>query len=157
MDAPLDSANVLGLIEADPGLVRGHGRAAQMGSGTHPDGVRQADAWSASAVPGGVPSACHPAGRDRFVTGDDTIPPSPRSWVCRGRLALFRRFRAEHREEVDGFAPVPALSMSLVGDDGVVDYHHGHIRVADDSGWSRSPDCTLPDHIAEAVEPWNWA
>lgn len=158
MDAPPEQRNVLGLIEADPGLVRRVVALRKWGQeliqtvfGKRMHGLL--------AVPGGVLKCLTPAERDRFVTGDDTIPSLAQimEYAADG-LALFRRFHAEHREEVDGFAPVPALSMSLVGDDGVVDYYHGHIRVVDEQKRvvEEFDYHDYLDHIAEAVEPWSY-
>ncbi len=158
MDAPPEQRNVLGLIEADPALVRRVVALRKWGQeliqtvfGKRMHGLL--------AVPGGVQKCLTEQERDRFVNGDDSIPSLAQVMeYADDGLAVFRRFHAEHRAEVDGFAPVPALSMCLVDDDGIVDYYHGRIRVVDE-------DLRIVeefdyhdylDHIAEAVEPWSY-
>ncbi|MEI2776824.1 MAG: Ni/Fe hydrogenase subunit alpha [Tetrasphaera sp.] len=158
MDAPPEQRNVLGLIEADPSLVRRVVALRKWGQELI-QAVFGKRMHGLLAVPGGVQKCLTVDERDRFVNGDDTIPSLAQvmEYAADG-LELFRRFHAEHRDEVDTFAPVPALSMCLVGDDGVVDYYHGRIRVVDqDKRVVEEFDYhDYLDHIAEAVEPWSY-
>ena len=71
-------------------------------------------------------------------------------------LRLFYDFHAKNRSAVDGFANVPALSMSLVDADGNVDYYHGMLRIVDENKRVvREFDYhDYLDHFSEAVEEW---
>jgi NAD-reducing hydrogenase large subunit len=158
MDAAPEQRNLLGLLEADPTLVTRVVKLRKWGQellravfGKRMHGV--------SAVPGGVQKALTTAERDRFVHGDDGIISLAEVMeYAHDGLALFRRFHAEHRVEVDSFAVVPALNMSLVGPDGNVDYYDGRLRVV-------GPDRRVVDefdyhdyldHFSEAVEEWSY-
>ncbi len=158
MDAPPEQRNLLGLIEADPGLVTRVVRLRKWGQeiiqtvfGKRMHGI--------SAVPGGVQKGLTRQERDRFLEGDEGIPSMAQVMeYAQDGLAVFHDFHREHRAEVDSFAVVPALSMSLVSDDGNVDYYHGRLRVTDED--KRVVDDfdyhDYLDHFSEAVEPWSY-
>ncbi|MBL8928653.1 MAG: Ni/Fe hydrogenase subunit alpha [Kineosporiaceae bacterium] len=158
MDAAPEQRNVLGLLEADPALVTRVVRLRKWGQeilqtvfGKRMHGV--------SAVPGGVQKGLSVAERDRFLHGDDTVPSMAQVIeYAQDGLAVFHDFHAAHRDEVDTFAVVPALSMSLVGEDGNVDYYTGRLRVVD-ADRRVVEDFATQDylaHMAEAVEPWSY-
>jgi NAD-reducing hydrogenase large subunit len=158
MDAPPEQRNVLGLIEADPALVTRVVMLRKWGQeiirtvfGKRMHGI--------SAVPGGVQKGLTAAERDRFLNGDDGIPSMAQVMeYAQDGLKVWYDFHDKHRDEVDTFAVVPALSMSLVGDDGNVDYYHGRLRVTDER--KRVVDefdyHDYLDHFAEGVEPWSY-
>ena len=87
-----------------------------------------------SAVPGGVQKG--------LIGGRARPLPARRGGHCssldqvmeyaQDGLRLWRDFHREHRDEVDSFAPVALLDMSLVGADGNVDYYDGRLRVVDE-------------------------
>ncbi len=158
MDAAPEQRNLLGLLEADPALVTRVVQLRKWGQellrtifGKRMHGV--------SAVPGGVQKPLTAAERDRFVHGDDEIISLATVLeYAQDGLHLFRSFHAQHRAEVDGFAVVPALDMSLVGPDGNVDYYDGRIRVV---GPNREVVEEFDyhdylDHFSEAVEQWSY-
>ena len=70
--------------------------------------------------------------------------------------AVLRLPRRRIEVEVDSFADVPALNMSLVDADGNVDYYHGMLRIVDeDKHVVREFDYhDYLDHFSEAVEEW---
>ena len=158
MDAPPEQRNVLGLIEADPGLVTRVVMLRKWGQeiirtvfGKRMHGI--------SAVPGGVQKGLTTQERDRFLNGDDGIPSMAQVMeYAHDGLDVWYDFHEKHRDEVDTFAVVPALSMSLVGDDGNVDYYHGRLRVTDEQ--KRVVEDfdyhDYLDHFSEAVEPWSY-
>ena len=97
--------------------------------------------------------------RDRFLNGDDGIPSMAQVMeYAHDGLQVFYDFHEKHRAEVDSFAVVPALSMSLVDEDGNVDYYHGRLRVTDEN--KRVVDefdyHDYLDHFAEGVELWSY-
>ncbi len=158
MDAPPEQRNVLGLIEADPELVKRVVKIRKWGQelikavfGKRMHGIM--------AVPGGVNTNLPIEQRDRFITGDEGIISLDEvmAYAWDG-LNLFYDFHDKHRAEVDGFAQVPALNMCLVDDNGDVDYYHGRLRITD-------ADKNIVDefdyhdyltHMSEAVEPWSY-
>lgn len=158
IDAPPEQRNVLGLIEADPELVKRVVMLRKWGQeliktvfGKRMHGLL--------AVPGGVQKCLTEAERDRFLHGDDGIPSLDQIMeYAEDGLRVWHDFHEKHRQEVDSFAVVPALNMCLVGDDGVVDYYHGRIRVTDEAKnvVDEFDYHDYLDHFSEGVEPWSY-
>lgn len=158
IDAAPEQRNILGLIEADPALVKRVVALRKWGQellvaifGKRMHGI--------SSVPGGVNKGLTAAEVNRFLNGDDGLLSMTEvlEYAQLG-LDLFHRFHDDHRDEVDGFANVPALNMSMVGDDGDVDYYHGRLKVVDDDkNVVRELDYhDYLDHFSEGVEPWSY-
>lgn len=158
IDAAPEQRNLLGLLEADPELVTRVVMLRKWGQellrtlyGKRMHGI--------SAVPGGVQKGLSLAERDRFLQGDegllamDTVLDH-----AQDGLRLFHDFHEKHRATVDGFAPVPALNMGLVGPDGNIDYYDGRLRVvgADREIVTELDDHDYLDHFSEAVEEWSY-
>lgn len=158
MDAPPEQRNVLGLIEADPELIKRVVMLRKWGQevitavlGKRMHGI--------SSVPGGVNKNMSTAERDRFLNGEEGLPSMAQVIdYAQDGLKLFYEFHEKHRAEVDSFAKVPALSMCLVGEDDNVDYYHGKLRVVDDDkNIVREFDYhDYLDHFEEAVEEWSY-
>ncbi len=158
IDAPPEQRNVLGLIEADPELVkrvvmlRKWGQeviAAVFGKRMH--GI--------SSVPGGVNKSLTAADVDRFLEGADGLLSADQVIEeAQLGLELFYNFHEKHRSEVDRFANVSALNMCLVDDDGNVDYYDGKLRVVDgDKNVLQEFSChDYLDHFSEGVEKWTY-
>src|SRR6476469_3822973 len=110
MDAPPDQRNILGLIEANPELIKRVVMLRKWGQevikavfGRRMHGI--------SSVPGGVNKNLAIAERDRFLNGDEGLPSMNQVIdYAQDGLRLFYDFHAKHREEVDSFAVVPALN-----------------------------------------------
>ncbi|MGV1009282.1 MAG: Ni/Fe hydrogenase subunit alpha [Dermatophilaceae bacterium] len=158
MDAPPEQRNVLGLIQADPELVKRVVMLRKWGQeliktvfGKRMHGLL--------GVPGGVQKCLTQAERDRFINGDEGIPSLDTVMeYAEDGLRVWHDFHAAHRDEVDRFANVPALSMCLVDGAGDVDYYHGRLRVIDE-GKNVVDEFDYHDyldHFAEAVEPWSY-
>lgn len=158
MDAAPEQRNIVGLIEADPALMRRVIMLRKWGQevikavfGRRMHGI--------SSVPGGVDENLSRVDCDRLLNGEEGLPSiGDVIDYAQDALRLFHDFHARHRAEVDGFATVPALNMSLVDADGNVDYYGGTIRVVD--GAKRVVRDIDPrdylDHFSEAVEPWTY-
>lgn len=158
MDAPPEQRNVLGLIEADPALVKRVVMLRKWGQEllTTVFGKRM---HGLLGVPGGVQKCLTAAERDRFLHGDDGIPSIDEVMqYAEDGLNLFYDFHDKHRHEVDQFAKVPALSMCLVDGAGDVDYYHGRLRVVDEAKnvVDEFDYHDYLDHMSEAVEPWSY-
>ncbi len=158
MDAPPEKRNVLGLVEANPELVKRVVALRKWGQevikavlGKRMHGIE--------SIPGGVNQNLSQAARDRLLNGEDGLLSMDQviEYALEG-VALFHDFHKKHRDEVDRFAKVPALNMSLVDDDGNVDYYHGKIRIVD-----ANKDIVAEfdyhdylDYFAEATEEWSY-
>ena len=158
MDAPPEQRNVLGLVEARPELIKRVVMLRKWGQevikavfGRRMHGI--------SSVPGGVNKNLSGAERDRLLHGEEGLASMEQVIeYAQDGLDLFYEFHQAHRTQVDTFATVPALSMSLVDDDGNVDYYHGHLRVVDDAKQIvRELDYhDYLDHFSEDVEEWTY-
>ncbi|MDZ4264587.1 MAG: nickel-dependent hydrogenase large subunit, partial [Mycobacterium sp.] len=150
--------NLLGLIEADPELMRRVIMLRKWGQeviktvfGRRMHGI--------NSVPGGVDKNLSRAEVDRLLNGEEGLPSIDEILdYAQDGLRLFYDFHDKHRDAVDSFANVPALSMCLVNPDGDVDYYHGALRVVDgDKRVVREIDYhDYLDHFSEAVEPWSY-
>ncbi len=158
MDAPPEQRNVLGLVEADPALVKRVVALRKWGQevikavlGKRMHGI--------SSVPGGVNQNLSPQARDRLLNGDEgLISIDQVIEYAQDGLKLFHDFHEKNRQQVDSFADVPALNMSLVDDSGNVDYYHGKMRIVDaDKQIVRELDYhDYLDHFSEATEEWSY-
>jgi len=158
MDAPPEQRNILGLIEANPDLVKRAVMLRKWGQevlktvfGKKMHGI--------SSVPGGVNKNLDAAERDRFLKGEDGLLGMDRviEYAIEG-LELFYDFHRQHRAQVDRFGVVPALNMSLADAEGNVDYYHGLIRVVDENKKlvTEFDYHDYLEHISEAVEDWSY-
>jgi NAD-reducing hydrogenase large subunit len=110
-------------------------------------------------VPGGVDKNLSRAECDRLLNGEEGLPSMDQVIeYAQDGLRLFYDFHAKNRSQVDGFADVGALSMSLVDAEGNVDYYHGMLRIIDeDKRVVRDIDYhDYLDHFSEAVEKWSY-
>jgi NAD-reducing hydrogenase large subunit len=158
MDAAPAQRNVLGLIEANPELVKRVVMLRKWGQeviktvfGRRMHGI--------SAVAGGVNKNLSATERDRFLNGEEGLPSMDQVIdYAHDGLKMFYDFHELHRVEVDRFANVSALSMCLVGGDDNVDYYHGRLRVVDDDrNIVRELDYhDYLDNFSEAVERWTY-
>ncbi|SBS75166.1 NAD-reducing hydrogenase HoxS subunit beta [uncultured Mycobacterium sp.] len=158
IDAAPEKRNFIGLIEANPDLVKRVVRLRKWGQEVI-EAVFGKRMHGISSVPGGVNKSLTPADVDRFLRGGDGLP-SVDQVIEDAQLGLqmFYDFHEQHRGEVDAFAKVPALNMSLVDDDGNVDYYDGRLRVVDDGkNVVREFDYRdYLDHFSEGVEKWTY-
>jgi NAD-reducing hydrogenase large subunit len=158
IDAAPERRNFIGLIEANPELVKRVVRLRKWGQEVI-EAVFGKRMHGISSVPGGVNKALTPADVDRFLRGGDGLP-SVDEVIEDAQLGLqmFYDFHEQHRDEVDTFAKVPSLNMCLVDDDGNVDYYNGRLRVTDgDKNVVREFDYRdYLDHFSEAVEKWSY-
>jgi len=158
MDAPPEQRNVLGLVEADPDLVKRvvalrkwgqEGIKAVLGKRMH--GI--------NSIPGGVNQNLSIEARDRLLKGEDgLISIDDVIEYAQDGLKLFYEFHEKNRQEVDSFAEIPALNMCLVGDDGNVDYYHGKMRIVDKNKEivTELDYHDYLDHFSEATEEWSY-
>ena len=160
MDAPPEQRNVLGLVEEDPELVKRvvalrkwgqEGIQAILGKKMH--GIL--------SIPGGVNQNLSEEAKNRLINGDEgLISLDTVIEYAQIGLDMFYDFHEKNRKQVDSFADVPALNMSLVNLDGsgIVDYYHGNIRVVDKNKEivSEFDYHDYLEHMSEATEDWSY-
>jgi NAD-reducing hydrogenase large subunit len=158
MDAPPEQRNVLGLVEADPALVKRVVALRKWGQeaiksvlGKRMHGI--------SSIPGGVNQNLTIEARDRLIKGEEgLISLYEVIEFAQDGLNLFYEFHEKNRKQVDSFAVVPALNMCLVGDDDNVDYYHGKMRIVDKNKEivDELDYHDYLDHFSEATEEWSY-
>ncbi len=158
MDAAPEQRNVLGLVEANPDLVKRVVALRKWGQevikavlGKRMHGI--------SSIPGGVNQNLSIEARDRLLNGTDgLISIDEVIEFAQDGLTLFYDFHEKNRQQVDSFADVPALNMCLVDDDGNVDYYHGKMRIMDkDKNIIKELDYhDYLEHFSEATEEWSY-
>jgi len=158
MDAPPQQRNVVGLVEADPELVKRVVALRKWGQeviktvlGKRMHGI--------SSVPGGVNKNVSLAERDRLLNGEEGLLSMDEVIdFAQDGLKVFLDFHEKNRAEVDAFAEVPALNMCLVNEKGNVDYYHGDMRIVDkDKNIVEELNYhDYLDHFSEATEEWSY-
>lgn len=158
MDAPPEQRNVIGLVAADPELVKRvvalrkwgqEGIVATLGKRMH--GI--------NSIPGGVSQGLSQEARDRLVNGEEgLIDLETVIEYAQDAVAVWHDFHEKNRVEVDAFGKTDALNMCLVGEDGNVDYYHGNMRITDkDNNIVEELDYhDYLDHFSEATEEWSY-
>lgn len=158
MDAAPEQRNVIGLVEADPELVKRVVALRKWGQ----EGIKSVlgkRMHGINSVPGGVNQNLSQEERDRLVNGEDgLISLDQVIEYAQDGLKIFKDFHEKNRAEVDAFAEVPALNMCLVDDDGNVDYYHGKMRIIDkDKNIVEELDYhDYLDYFSEATEEWSY-
>lgn len=158
IDAAPEQRNFIGLLEANPDLIKRVVRLRKWGQEVI-EAVFGKRMHGISAVPGGVNKSLTKADVQRFLYGDHGLPSVDEVLEdAQLGLQMFYDFHAKNRSEVDDFATIPALNMSLVDDDGNVDYYDGRLRIVDDQKKIvREFDYRdYADHFSERVEPWSY-
>lgn len=158
MDAAPEKRNVLGLVAADPELIKRVVMLRKWGQELI-QAVLGKKMHGICSIPGGVNHNLTAEVRDRFINGDATIPSIDQmlEYSMEG-LQLFYDFHEKNRAMVDSFGDAPALDMCLVDDNGDVDYYHGKMRIVDnDKKVVRELDYhDYLDHFSEATEEWSY-
>lgn len=158
MDAPPEQRNVLGLIEANPELIKRVVALRKWGQevikavlGKRMHGI--------NSIPGGVNQNLSKEARNRLYNGDEhLISIDQVIEYAQDGLKLFYEFHEKNRKQVDSFAVVPALNMSLVDENGNVDYYHGKMRIVDKAKniIHEFDYHDYLDYFSEATEEWSY-
>ncbi len=151
-DADPAIRNVVGLIQADPGLtvkavnLRKFGQEIIRllgGRRIHPN----------FAVPGGVNKALQPGERDEILsTIDDQIA------TIQAGIEIFKGWASAHQEDVDKFGVFPSGYLGLVKPGNTLELYDGEIRLIDSAGkeLEKFDPSNYLDYIAEHVENWTY-
>jgi len=133
MDAPPEKRNVLGLLEANPEMIKRVVALRKWGQEVI-KAVLGKKMHGINSVPGGVNQNLSKKDKDRLLHGEEgLISIDEVIDYAQDGLKLFYKFHKENREEVDSFAEFSALNLSLVDAKGNVDYYHGNMRIVDDN------------------------
>ena len=151
-DADPAIRNVVGLIQADPGLtlkavaLRKYGQEIihmVAGRRIHPN----------FAVPGGVNNALNPEYRDLILKDADEMIA-----ITKVGLKIFKDWAAKNREDVDKFAVFPTGYLGLVTPENGLELYQGDIRLVDSKGaqLEKFDANDYLENIAEHVEDWSY-
>jgi NAD-reducing hydrogenase large subunit len=111
------------------------------------------------AVPGGVNKNLSPAERDSFLTAPAPLNADTMIEWAAAAVDFFKAYHKKNRAFIDGFAPFPSHSLSLVRKDGALDLYHGVLRAVDAEGRKVLDDVDYRDYlayIAEEVRTWSY-
>ena len=158
MDAPPEQRNVLGLLEANPEMVKRVVALRKWGQEVI-KAVLGKKMHGINSVPGGVNQNLSIEARDRLLNGEEgLISMDEVIDYAQDGLKLFYEFHKKNREEVDSFAEFKALNLSLVDEKGNVDYYHGKMRIVDnDKNIIEEFDYhEYLDFFSEGTEEWSY-
>jgi NAD-reducing hydrogenase large subunit len=153
MDSDPATRNIFGVMERHPELAKDGIRLRQFGQQIIEwmAGKRIHPAW---VVPGGVSEALSAESRDRILAG---LPEALS--IAQRSLDWFKTEMERFREEIRTFANFPSLFMSLVGDEGGLEFYDGKLRFVDAGGKVVADGVAAVDYpanIAELAHPWTY-
>jgi NAD-reducing hydrogenase large subunit len=153
MDSDPATRNIFGVMERHPELAKDGIRLRQFGQQIIEwmAGKRIHPAW---VVPGGVSEALTAESRDRILAG---LPEALS--IAQRSLDWFKTEIERFREEIRTFANFPSLFMSLVGDEGGLEFYDGKLRFVDAGGKVVADGVAAADYpanIAELAHPWTY-
>ena len=111
------------------------------------------------AIPGGINKNLSPEERDSFLKGPAPFNAGHMVGWAQAALDLFKDYHQKHKDWIDGFAAFPSNHLSLVRQDGGLDFYHGLLRAVDADGKKIIPDVDYRDYlkwIGEEVRSWSY-
>ena len=152
-DADAERRNIFAVIAEHPELARRAIRLRQFGQEVI-EATAGKKIHGTAAVPGGVNKNLSIAERDALLAGHDL-----RLRWCREAVDLARDYLSEHKSLVEGFARFPSNYLSLVRDDGALDFYHGRLKAIDAQGQTLfdladSRHCS--QMLMEEVKSWSY-
>jgi NAD-reducing hydrogenase large subunit len=153
MDSDPAKRNVVGLIAADPELVK-KGVALRAFGQRIIETLGDKKVHPTAAIPGGMTKALSQQDRTTIMLGiDDVIQDAQMA------VDLIKDYINNSQQEAASFANFPSNYMGLVDADGNVEYYDGHLRFKDSRG-NMLEDKIDPrnylSHIQEKVEDWSY-
>ena len=111
------------------------------------------------AIPGGINKHLSPEDKEAFLNGPDPLNIDQMIAWSQGALAFFKDYYVKNQAFIDDFAVFPSNHLSLVREDGALDFYHGVIRAVDAEG-NRVLDDVDPQeydkYIQEEVRSWSY-
>ncbi len=111
------------------------------------------------AIPGGINKNLSIEERDSLLKGTEDFNADKMIEWSQAALDLFKDYQSKNKDVVDHFAKFPSNHLSLVREDGALDFYHGVIRSIDHEGNKIINDVDYQnyyDYIAEEVKPWSY-
>jgi NAD-reducing hydrogenase large subunit len=111
------------------------------------------------AIPGGINKNLSPEERDAFLKAPDPLNADTMVAWAQAAVDFFKDFHAKNTGLIDGFAAFPSNHLSLVREDGALDFYHGALRAVDAEGKRILDDVDYRDYltyIGEDVRPWSY-
>lgn len=158
IDADPEIRNIIGVIQKFPDLavqgvmMRKYGQEVikvTAGKKIHGTG----------AIPGGINRHLTLDERDHLLNGPDPLNIDKMISWAQGALDLFKGYHKEHTQLIDTFAAFPSNHLSLVREDGALDFYHGVLRAIDTNGKKILHDVDCQDYtkyIGEEVRDWSY-
>ena len=106
------------------------------------------------AIPGGVNKNLSIQERDEFLKDLDQIM----TW-SRGALKIAKDYTVEHLETLAPFGSFDSNHLSIIREDGAMDFYHGNLRAIDSEGkviFDQVDYNGYNEYIAEEVKPWSY-
>jgi NAD-reducing hydrogenase large subunit len=151
-DADPAIRNVVGLVQANPGLVLKAVNLRKFGQEIiHTLGGRRIH--PTFAIPGGVNKSLKPAERDSILAGlDETIA------TVQVGIELIKGWNEQNMEDVLKFAVFPSGYLGMVTPQNSLELYDGDIRLIDNQGsqLEKFNGHNYLDYIAEHVENWSY-
>ncbi len=99
------------------------------------------------AIPGGVNKSLTPEERDFFLKSP--VPYNIDTMIdwAQEAVELFKKIHRENRALLDNFAHFPSNHLSLVRQDGALDFYHGRLRAVDAEGRKILNDVDYQDYL----------
>lgn len=111
------------------------------------------------AIPGGINKNLSIQERDYLLHGDEYMNADKMVDWAQGAVDFFKGYHKANNDFIDNFAKFPSNHLSLVRNDGALDFYHGVIRSVDAEGNKILHDVDPQDYlkyISEEVRPWSY-
>ncbi len=111
------------------------------------------------AIPGGINKNLSIEERDLLLNGADPLNADKMIQWAHDAVELFKDYYMKNRDFVDNFAHFPSNHLSLVREDGALDFYHGVMRAVDSEGKKVLDDVDYQDYyryIEEEVKNWSY-
>ncbi len=99
------------------------------------------------AIPGGVNKSLTPEERDFFLKSPAPYNIDTMIDWAQEAVELFKKIHRENRDLIDNFAHFPSNHLSLVRQDGALDFYHGRLRAVDAEGRKILKDVDYQDYL----------
>ncbi len=112
-----------------------------------------------AAIPGGVNKNLSREERDEFLKGADPLNIDKMIEWSQAAVDFFKDYHNKHKDMIDNFSVFPSNHLSLVREDGALDFYHGVLRAVDHEGKRIINDVDYQDYlkyIGEEVRSWSY-
>ena len=111
------------------------------------------------AIPGGINRHLTEAERDNFLHGADPLNIDKMIQWSYDAVQLFKDYHSKHTEFIDNFAKFDSNHLSIVREDGGLEFYDGLLRVVDAEGkiiLDKINNNDYNKHIEEEVRDWTY-